>query len=194
MRGLALIKAMLVLIHGLSKSNRRTVSILRCTSSFFIFFAFLNTLASVVAGHRTPWIVIYDLDGNITDKHTLPDLGHDLWAYVLTQLGSAVPYIDVYALPDKMVSILTLFTCYIFRPVTLSFELFRNSLNFVSHRQTYSKEKCWNFGYPKNRNFHDFWWFLGFLGVFFIISAHSCAKQMIDKWRKHSPPSLSTAP
>jgi hypothetical protein len=31
-------------------------------------------------------VVLLDLDGRpIEGAHTLPDLGHDLWAYVLTQ-------------------------------------------------------------------------------------------------------------
>ena len=55
-------------------------------------------------------------------------------------------------------SILTLVMCCRFRRVRSSLELFRNSLNLVSHRQKYSKhfENVEILGYPKNQNFHDF--------------------------------------
>jgi len=77
---------------------------------FFVGFAFINTLASVVAGHRTPYIAVLDLDGAVTGKHTLPDLGHDLWGFVLKQLGYSVDYVPSYGLPDSMVSFLTVVT------------------------------------------------------------------------------------
>jgi hypothetical protein len=46
----------------------------------------VNTFSSVVAGYRTPNLVILDNNNNITNKVILPDFGHDCWGYVLTNL------------------------------------------------------------------------------------------------------------
>lgn len=77
---------------------------------FFVCCAYLNTLASVIAGHRTPWIVVNDLDGAPTASFSLPDVGHDLWAWALARSGYDADYVPGYRIPDRMVVDLTKFT------------------------------------------------------------------------------------
>lgn len=58
----------------------------------FLISAYICSLASVCAGFRTPNIQILDLDGNVNEGNkSLPDLGHDLWAYLL-EYFKYVPY------------------------------------------------------------------------------------------------------
>lgn len=56
--------------------------------------AYVNCLASVVAGYRTPWIVVRDLDGKLTDRVTLPDLGHDVTGWVTDAMGLHRNFVD----------------------------------------------------------------------------------------------------
>lgn len=77
---------------------------------FFLVCAYLNTLASVVAGYRTPWIVVKRLDGSLSDRYTLPDVGHDLCEWLLVRFGFDAEYVPGYEIPDVMVSSLTKFT------------------------------------------------------------------------------------
>jgi hypothetical protein len=53
---------------------------------------YMNAVASAIAGYRTPWIHILDLEGRVTGSVTLPDLGHDL-----------LPYLDWFRLPDHFI-------------------------------------------------------------------------------------------
>lgn len=78
---------------------------------------YLNSLASVVAGYRTPWLEYRDpsrdrdelatrLLGRRTDRDSLPDFGHDCWHFALALFGHTTGYIDVgldHALPDWLV-------------------------------------------------------------------------------------------
>mmetsp|Transcript_34586 Transcript_34586/g.44133 ORF Transcript_34586/g.44133 Transcript_34586/m.44133 type:complete len:407 (+) Transcript_34586:155-1375(+) len=69
----------------------------------FVFVGlYVNAVASVIAGYRTPHTQILSLDGAVTHQVTLPDLGHDLWAAVLNWLDHQRDYIDFHSLPDKM--------------------------------------------------------------------------------------------
>ena len=80
----------------------------RLLASFLFFFAaaYLNTLASVCAGYRTPNLLVKDLNGKPTKVRTLPDLGHDAVEAAATYLGWEKKYVDNYALPDELVSAL----------------------------------------------------------------------------------------
>lgn len=76
-------------------------------SAAFVFIAlYINAVASVAAGHRTPRTVILGLDGQPTGAATLPDLGHDLWAWALSRAGHGLEHIDFHALPDRMLAAL----------------------------------------------------------------------------------------
>ena len=77
-----------------------------------------------------------------------------------------------------------LFMCCRFRRVRSTLELFINSLNLVSHRQKYSKhfENVEILGILKMRIFMISDDFQASWAWFSIISARSCAKQMMDKW------------
>ena len=48
-----------------------------------IIAVFINTFSSVIAGYRTPNLIILDLNNQKTDKVILPDLGHDFIAFIL---------------------------------------------------------------------------------------------------------------
>ena len=49
-------------------------------------------------------MVLLDLDSNpIAGKHTLPDMGHDLWAWFLTYFGHTHDYVNIYSIPDQTV-------------------------------------------------------------------------------------------
>ncbi|CAM9304911.1 unnamed protein product [Phaeothamnion confervicola] len=78
---------------------------------FFCGAAYLNALATMVSTRRNPYNLLLDLDGNPLTTHTLPDLGHDLWAFVLRQLGHHTDYIDEHHLPDTWVALLARTTC-----------------------------------------------------------------------------------
>lgn len=77
----------------------------RLLAAFVFAFgaAYLNTLASVCAGYRTPWLLVRDLDGKETSQRILPDLGHDMVEMVAIKMGAKTTYIDNYALPDELV-------------------------------------------------------------------------------------------
>jgi hypothetical protein len=46
-------------------------------------------------------VVLLNLDLKpIEGAHTLPDLGHDLWAWVLTRLNHTHNYVNLYKAPD----------------------------------------------------------------------------------------------
>eukprot|EP00752_Nemacystus_decipiens_P007567 g6760.t1 len=77
---------------------------LLATGCFFLVAVYLNALATMVATHRNPYAMLLDRSGEPLRVHTLPDLGHDLWAFFLTRLGHHTDYIDEHALPDRMVS------------------------------------------------------------------------------------------
>lgn len=64
---------------------------------------FLNALSTTMAGWRTPNIRILNLHGEVTDKTTLPDIGHDIVGYLAGEfLGTS--HIDWFELPDLFVS------------------------------------------------------------------------------------------
>ena len=86
------------------------LSRLLASLAFFVVAAYVNTLASVCAGYRTPWLLVLDLDGKPTASRTLPDLGHDAVELLATWLEWDTPYIDNYALPDKLVYVLSVAT------------------------------------------------------------------------------------
>jgi hypothetical protein len=46
----------------------------------------VNTFSSVIAGYRTPNLVILDNENIMTSKVILPDFGHDIWTYVLKNI------------------------------------------------------------------------------------------------------------
>ncbi|CAM9825645.1 unnamed protein product [Pylaiella littoralis] len=74
------------------------------TGLFFLVAVYLNALATMVATHRNPYALLLDRSGEPLRVHTLPDLGHDLWAFFLNRLGHHTDYIDEHALPDRIVS------------------------------------------------------------------------------------------
>ena len=82
------------------------LSRLLASLAFCFVAAYINTLASVCAGYRTPWLLVRDLDGKETAQRTLPDLGHDIVEMVADSLGARTKYIDHYSLPDELVSAL----------------------------------------------------------------------------------------
>eukprot|EP00903_Cladosiphon_okamuranus_P006092 g6002.t1 len=77
---------------------------LLATGCFFLVAVYLNALATMIATHRNPYAMLLDRSGEPLRVHTLPDLGHDLWAFFLNRLGHHTDYIDEHALPDRMVS------------------------------------------------------------------------------------------
>ena len=79
------------------------LSRLFAAASFCFVAAYINTLASVCAGYRTPWLLVRDLDGKETPQRTLPDLGHDIVEMIALWSGAKTKYIDNYALPDELV-------------------------------------------------------------------------------------------
>lgn len=65
--------------------------------------SYLNALAAVVAGWRTPNVIILTLTKENSGEKTLPDLGHDLFKYVATRIyGSFV--IRYFHLPDQFLA------------------------------------------------------------------------------------------
>lgn len=105
--------------------------------SFVCFY--LNTLASVVAGYRTPSLQYTDarasrdqlvtkLIGQRRDRDSLPDFGHDSWEYILTKFGAATIYIEDYSLPDKLCYWLIIATCIFVALHPQRFMILRRSL------------------------------------------------------------------
>ncbi|RLN55584.1 hypothetical protein BBJ28_00008672 [Nothophytophthora sp. Chile5] len=72
--------------------------------SIFAIASYLNTLAAVIAGWRTPNVVILDLNKQDTGSKTLPDLGHDLFKYVMTKIYGQTTYIEWFDLPDEFLA------------------------------------------------------------------------------------------
>lgn len=76
---------------------------------WFAATSYLNALAAVTAGWRTPNIVILDLDGAPTSAKTLPDVGHDLFARLVVwwsgQPGVEFDYMAYFDVPDKFIAI-----------------------------------------------------------------------------------------
>lgn len=58
---------------------------LLATGLFFVVAVYLNALATMVATHRNPYAMLLDRSGEPLRVHTLPDLGHDLWAFFLNR-------------------------------------------------------------------------------------------------------------
>lgn len=52
---------------------------------FFLVACYLNALATMVSTHRNPYAMLLDRAGEPLAVHTLPDLGHDLWAFALNR-------------------------------------------------------------------------------------------------------------
>lgn len=71
--------------------------------SVFAVASYLNTLAAVIAGWRTPNVVILDFDGQPTSSKTLPDFGHDLFKFVMTKIYGQTAYIEWFDLPDEFI-------------------------------------------------------------------------------------------
>lgn len=53
---------------------------------------------------RTPNVVILDLIKQDTGEKTLPDLGHDLFKYVMTKIYGQTTYIEWFDLPDEFLA------------------------------------------------------------------------------------------
>lgn len=69
----------------------------------FAIASYLNALAAVIAGWRTPHVVILSLDKKDSGENTLPDLGHDLFKYVMTKIYGQTTYIEWFDLPDEFI-------------------------------------------------------------------------------------------
>ncbi|CAI5713150.1 unnamed protein product [Hyaloperonospora brassicae] len=82
--------------------------------SIFAIASYLNTLAAVIAGWRTPNVVIMDLTKERTDLKTLPDLGHDLFKFVMTKIYGQTTYIEWFDLPDEFLAAVGTLTSLIF--------------------------------------------------------------------------------
>jgi len=76
---------------------------------WFAATSYLNALAAVTAGWRTPNIVILDLDGQPTAAKTLPDVGHDIFRHTVewwsSEEGAEFDYVAWFDLPDKFIAI-----------------------------------------------------------------------------------------
>lgn len=55
------------------------------SGGFFLVALYLNALATMIATHRNPYAMMLDRSGEPLSVHTLPDLGHDLWAFFLNR-------------------------------------------------------------------------------------------------------------
>ncbi|TDH68587.1 uncharacterized protein CCR75_003762 [Bremia lactucae] len=76
----------------------------------FAIASYLNTLAAVIAGWRTPNVVILDLAKNSTSLKTLPDLGHDLFRFVMTKIYGHTTYMEWFDLPDEFLAAVGMLT------------------------------------------------------------------------------------
>ncbi|RMX69290.1 hypothetical protein DD238_002627 [Peronospora effusa] len=81
--------------------------------SIFAIASYLNTLAAVIAGWRTPNVVILDFAKQSTDVKTLPDLGHDLFKFVMTKFYGQTTYIEWFDLPDEFLAAVGTLTSFI---------------------------------------------------------------------------------
>ena len=68
---------------------------------FFAVASYLNSLAAVIAGYRTPNVQMLDARGYKIDSKTLPDIGHDLLALVEARTGSLQELLD----PDTFINL-----------------------------------------------------------------------------------------
>ncbi|OQS04246.1 hypothetical protein THRCLA_03511 [Thraustotheca clavata] len=80
------------------------LSRLAFTVAVFGLTSYFNALAAVVAGWRTPHVVILTLDRKDSGEKTLPDLGHDLFKWVMTKIYGQTTYIDWFDLPDEFIA------------------------------------------------------------------------------------------
>ncbi|TMW55810.1 hypothetical protein Poli38472_008458 [Pythium oligandrum] len=71
--------------------------------AIFAIASYLNALAAVIAGWRTPHVVILTLDNQDSGSKTLPDLGHDLFKYVMGKFYGQTTYIEWFDLPDEFI-------------------------------------------------------------------------------------------
>ena len=71
-----------------------------------LFTGYLNALAAVFAGYRTPNIQVLDLHWKSTELGTLPDLGHDIIDYAIDALGYRESWevSDWFMLPDQIMT------------------------------------------------------------------------------------------
>jgi hypothetical protein len=53
---------------------------------------------------RTPNVVILTLEKQDSGEKTLPDLGHDLFKFVMTKIYGHTTYIDWFDLPDEFIA------------------------------------------------------------------------------------------
>ena len=63
---------------------------------------------------RTPNVVIMNLTKERTDLKTLPDLGHDLFKFVMTKIYGQTTYIEWFDLPDEFLAAVGTLTSLIF--------------------------------------------------------------------------------
>ncbi|KAF0696087.1 Aste57867_13125 [Aphanomyces stellatus] len=66
--------------------------------------SYFNALAAVIAGWRTPNVVILTMTKDDSGEKTLPDLGHDLFKFVMTLFYGDTDYIDWFDLPDEFIA------------------------------------------------------------------------------------------
>ena len=110
------------------------LSRLLAAAAFCFVAVYINTLASVCAGWRTPWLLVRDLDGKETTQRTLPDLGHDMVWWLATWMGAkrwpwgSTTYVDNYALPDQLVYALFVATLVLIALHPQRFMIFRRLL------------------------------------------------------------------
>ncbi|GLD93443.1 hypothetical protein PINS_up002035 [Pythium insidiosum] len=71
--------------------------------AIFALASYLNALASVIAGWRTPNVVILNLNKQDTGEKTLPDLGHDLFKFVMTKIYGHTTNLEWFDLPDEFI-------------------------------------------------------------------------------------------
>ncbi|CAH0515802.1 unnamed protein product [Peronospora belbahrii] len=73
----------------------------------------LQYFKAVIAGWRTPNVVILDLAKQNTNVKTLPDLGHDLFKFVMTKIYGHTTYIEWFDLPDEFLAAVGTLTSFI---------------------------------------------------------------------------------
>lgn len=62
---------------------------------------------------RTPNVVILNLAKESTSVKTLPDLGHDLFKFVMTKIYGHTTYIEWFDLPDEFLAAVGTLTSFI---------------------------------------------------------------------------------
>ena len=84
-------------------ATREYMSRLAVCLAWFALTSYLNAVAAVVAGYRTPNVVVLDLDSRpIEGLKTLPDIGHDVFRRLVQAWYGAAEFehIDWFELPD----------------------------------------------------------------------------------------------